>query len=177
MKKGFTLIELLVAFAIIGVLASIVVFSSNSALKRSRDAQRKSDLKNIADAFELFYNDHGVYPLSGAYSLITACPYDSQVPQNSTNCVWGEGIMSDDRGTVYMTQLPKDPRSNVNYRYMYLVSPARDQYKIFALLENPEDPNIDSVAIGQDVDCTVGGLLNRCNYAITSQETTVDATW
>ncbi|OHA08386.1 MAG: hypothetical protein A3B37_01630 [Candidatus Sungbacteria bacterium RIFCSPLOWO2_01_FULL_59_16] len=53
-RKGFTLIELLVVIAIIGILASIVLASLNTARQKSRDARRISDVKQIQLALELF---------------------------------------------------------------------------------------------------------------------------
>ncbi len=62
-KRGFTLIELLVVIAIIGLLASIVLASLNSARKKSRDARRIADLKQLQNALELYANDNsGNYP-------------------------------------------------------------------------------------------------------------------
>ena len=61
-KKGFTLIELLVVIAIIGILSSIVLASLNSARRKSRDARRVADVKQLQVALELFFDTNGEYP-------------------------------------------------------------------------------------------------------------------
>jgi len=63
-NRGFTLIELLVVIAIVGILASIVLVSVNDARIKARDARRKTDLHNIALALDMYYAQHGSYPLS-----------------------------------------------------------------------------------------------------------------
>jgi prepilin-type N-terminal cleavage/methylation domain-containing protein len=63
-QKGFTLIELLVVIAIIGLLASVVLLSLNSARQKSRDAKRLADMRQLASALELYYNDYSGYPLT-----------------------------------------------------------------------------------------------------------------
>ncbi len=58
-KRGFTLIELLVVIAIIGILASVVLASLNSARDKGANAAAKSSLNNARAQAELFYDDAG----------------------------------------------------------------------------------------------------------------------
>ncbi len=67
-KSGFTLIELLVVIAIIGLLASVVLLALNSARAKSRDAKRLADVRQIASAFELYFNDNNGYPTGSVSS-------------------------------------------------------------------------------------------------------------
>lgn len=64
LHRGFTLIELLVVVVIIGVLATIVVASLNSASKKGKDAGIKSNLVDARAQGEIFYNTNTVNPLS-----------------------------------------------------------------------------------------------------------------
>ncbi len=61
LTRGFTLIELLVVIAIIGVLASVVLASLNSARSKGEDAAVKSNLANARPQAELFYDNAGTY--------------------------------------------------------------------------------------------------------------------
>ena len=61
-NKGFTLIELLVVIAIIGLLASVVLLALNSARSKARDAKRMADIRQIASAMEMYFNDNNGYP-------------------------------------------------------------------------------------------------------------------
>lgn len=60
-NRGFTLIELLVVIAIIGILASVVLASLNSARDKGADAAIKSTINNMRAQAELFYDDNSTY--------------------------------------------------------------------------------------------------------------------
>jgi prepilin-type N-terminal cleavage/methylation domain-containing protein len=60
-NRGFTLIELLVVIAIIGLLASIVLVSLNSARLKARDTKILSDANQIRNLMETEYASSGNY--------------------------------------------------------------------------------------------------------------------
>lgn len=123
-SKAFTLVELLIVMSIIGVLASIGIGSFMTAQMRGRDTQRKSDLKQVSHALELYYSDHGKYP-------------------DSSLVVWGSEFT--DGKTVYFKILPEDPVSAQTYTYT-LVAGSNQKYQLFAHLENTQDKDcIDNI--------------------------------
>ena len=141
-KKAFTLVELLIAMAIIGVLVSIGTGSYMNAQLRGRDAQRKSDLKQISHSLELYFNDYGSYPPDITFGA----------------------EFKDAKNTVYFKALPTDPGKNLIYKYRIVPSSSNQKYQLFAFLENTKDQDI---VTGLTISC---GSKN-CNFAVTSANT------
>ena len=61
LKKGFTLIELLVVVAIIGILASVVLASLNTARNKGKDASVQSSMSSMRAQAELGVGAGGTY--------------------------------------------------------------------------------------------------------------------
>lgn len=119
-SKGFTLIELLVVIAIIGVLSSVVLASLNSARARANNAKRQADIKQIQSALELYYNDHGQYPVQASWRGTT--PYCYGTGSDPSTAI--PGLVPN-----YISALPQDPKSSGQY-YCYLYISNGVGYKV-----------------------------------------------
>ncbi len=149
--KGFTLIELLVVMSILGVLTTLVAGGFRSAQLRGRDGQRKSDLKQMASALELYFSDYNKYP--------------DTLPD------WGSEFT--DGKTVYFKVLPSDPDRNQSYFYRVVDPPANQKYQLFARLENKDDQDcIAANCLNPTIPSGVTCGASLCNFAITSTNTT-----
>ena len=101
---GFTLIELLVVIAIIGSLSALFLPNFMAARERARDSQRKSDLRQIQKALELYKQDQSPtdVPATAGLPVVDAC--------------WSSGLGC--TGNIYMNKFPGDPnRTPGNYFY------------------------------------------------------------
>jgi len=167
LNTGFTLIELLIVMAIMGILATLLVGGFQTAQMRGRDSQRKSDLKQLSNSLELFYNDYGFYPADSS-GLIVGCPYLAS--GSSIACSWGAGQFTDNK-TTYFKKMPSDPSGAQIYFYRVVPGSGNKKYQVFAHLENPKDPgclNGDCANPGVSYACGSG---RTCNFAITSANT------
>jgi prepilin-type N-terminal cleavage/methylation domain-containing protein len=160
-KHGFTLVELLVVMSILGVLVAIIAGNFRSAQIRGRDAQRKSDLKQLSESLELFYADYGKYPPESA-GRIAACAYNPTLG-TGTPCVWGSGSFTDNK-TVYFKIMPSSPSSDSTYLYRLVPSGLGQKYQLFARLENSLDQDII-------VSTQTCGTAGTCNFSLTSPNT------
>ena len=128
-RQGFTLIELLVVIAIIGILSSVVLASLNSARKKSRDARRVADIKQVQLALELYFDSNPATGYPVALSLLAP---------------------------TYIPVVPTDPSTQAAYPYSALGSGTNcTSYHLRATLEETTNSalNSDSDAVAGTV-CT-----------------------
>ena len=148
-RQGFTLIELLVVVSLIGILATLVLANLTSGRSRGRDAQRKSDLRQISTALRLYYNDNGAYPAAASLP-------------------WGSEWASP-QGSVYMSTLPIDPLSDQSYLYK-LGSDSdptdADTYRLTACLENLSDDKGMATSADGDSDTSTSWCPSDWMYQI-----------
>lgn len=134
--RGFTLIELLIVIAIISILATLLMVNFVGIRQRARDGQRKSDLRQIQSALELYRSDLGSYPSS---STLANCPAVNPVSfGNNPTCT-----------SLYMQKVPTDPMGSGYYNGgAYYFSSTTTTYTISACIENTNDPQGTSTSPG-----------------------------
>ena len=118
---GFTLVELLIVVGIIGILATLLMANFIGVRQRARDAQRKSDIRQIQSALELYRSDIGSYPGS-----FPSC---------------GSALTGGTPVNTYMQKIPCDPSGSSyynggNYRYN---QDSVTSYTLGGCLENSAD--------------------------------------
>jgi len=145
--KGFTLIELLVVIAIIGILASIVLASLNTARKKSRDARRIADLNQIRLANELYFDSN-----SGSYAATIAALAGADSCGTGNKCIAVE---------------PTAPAPG-SYTYcIKTVSGSNTSYGIHATLELTGDkPTGSSTSVTCDTAMTCSGASPDVDYCV-----------
>lgn len=119
-ERGFTLIEMLVVIGIIAVLLGTLTTYYTSAQKKARDAQRRSDIKQISTALESYRQDTS----------------NSQYPAALPAC---DSALTNTGATVtYMKKTPCDPKdATPTTKYGYSPDNTNITFALCACLENP----------------------------------------
>lgn len=127
-RKGFTLIELLVVIFIIGILSTVIFPRFAGMREKARDTERMTDVRQIQNALELYYNRHSAYP--GSLGSL---------------------------GAFMPSGVPKDPATNYDYEYTLGgdCSGGNSLYSLRFTAENPDTFADDTTVtrIGSDTVC------------------------
>ncbi|MBA3551200.1 hypothetical protein H0W32_03265 [Patescibacteria group bacterium] len=171
-------------FSVIGIL--LVIFSATYinlgiSLRRSRDNQRKSDLRSIANGLVGFQADYAFFPYATT-DKITACVEDDFDPKTLTkddqipfvDCEWGVDAIRDILDLAYpayQDRLPRDPKANEGSEYLYISNGRR--FQLFAYLEGGSD----DIEYKPEVEARQLMCGNRiCNFGAAFSSTPLDKT-
>ncbi len=154
-KTAFTLMEVLVVVTILALFIITFFFFFQRHLMRARDAQRKSDLYRMRDAFEEYYNDQRCYP-NGLHTC--------------------GGPPANQKLYYYLKEIPCDPLTGETYLYQSLNGDFCQGYRLLAKLEIETDKDV--TAIGCDpVDGCGGEEGQDYNWGVAAGGSVSTAFW
>ena len=109
-KNGFTLIELMIVVAVIGIIAAIAYPSYIDSVRKSRRAEAKTALMEIAQKMESFYARNGRYTKTDGSKPDLAT--DLNAPTESENGYYSMEIDSATTTTYTLKASPKGDQAN-----------------------------------------------------------------
>lgn len=125
-KYGFTLLEMLVVIFVIIMVAVGILISISDTRAKARDTRRRADLRQVATALALYFNENSAYPFTGLNRvwLGTCSGYESKGQSGADGWV-------PDLAPTYMPALPVDPKPIEPYG-CYLYTSNGVDYKLLA---------------------------------------------
>ena len=123
-QNGLTLIEILIVVALLMLILLALFRVFRVDINRTKDAQRKNDLRDIKLAFEDYYNDHQAYPPE---EYLLDCGGDSLKP--------------------YLKAVPCDPDTGSPYLYFPYPGDGNNSqgYRVLSILTDLADPTIEKL--------------------------------
>jgi len=108
-QRGFTLIEILVVVIIIGILGAIIVPNIMGRPDQARVTAAESDLRNLANALDLYRLDNFTYPSTeqGLEALVQK-PSGFPEPKNYSPDGYIKALPTDPWGSPYVYERDGD---------------------------------------------------------------------
>lgn len=105
-NKGFSLTELMIAISIVGSVTTLAGAQIDDILPMARDAQRKANIHQAQTALNLYYDDHGQYPVAlGSEPTAEGWQMIKGILESPTN--------------TYVPEMPHDPLDAGQYIFKY----------------------------------------------------------
>lgn len=166
---GFSKKELYFTIITIGLIIFATYSNLQVSFRKSRDVERKGDLRAIYDALVDYQVDVASFPPSDQGKIV-AC--DDPGVSTRRACEWGwEGITYHfEDGTVgkFINTLPTDPQHNDGRRYLYLSNGRH--FQIFASLEGKDEPEYNAAIVARNLPC--GDQI--CNFGLADNVTPLE---
>lgn len=139
-KVVLVIIIVIAAIAIISILATIVLVALGSAREKARDARRQSDIRQIALAMEMYYDDNN--------NQYVTSPFGTPIPTKVRTAL-----------SPYF-EVPYDPLGGL-YEYAWVDNTTgcdkpSQCYCVYATLESEYDPSI--FATGREGTALLDGI-------------------
>ncbi|EKD96195.1 MAG: hypothetical protein ACD_24C00151G0005 [uncultured bacterium] len=127
-NKGFTLLEMILVLGILAFIIAFIIPEFTGTRESIRDTARKSDLKQIQKALELYRQSSfpPLYPVDNTFLLTPGSCWSS-----------GAGCA----GNIYMKKVPGDPIKTPQAYYFYTPMAGDLRYTLCACLEKSVDPD------------------------------------
>ncbi|KKS77650.1 MAG: hypothetical protein UV74_C0013G0161 [Candidatus Woesebacteria bacterium GW2011_GWB1_43_14] len=170
---GFNKTEQVWVFIILSVLSVTVAVNMRVALRKSRDVQRKADIRSISDALLHYQSEFGFFPLSSSDGDILACK--GEVGEDGIlefrACKWGWEELRDifdESYPPYLKRIPSDPSHDAGARYRYISNGSR--FQVYASLEGVDEPEYSEKILLRNLNC--GDKI--CNFGLSFGDTPLD---
>ena len=169
---GFSKNELRGVALILLILFVAVGLNLRVSLRKSRDSQRRSDVRAIADGVQAFHEDFGFFPRSHEGKIV-ACNGSLDVDGNPVfePCEWLYDSLRDSFDLdypPYMERIPTDPHHNSGVRYHYISNGSR--YQIYGSYESSGEPEYEAGVVARNLSC--GNKV--CNFGRAYSQTPLD---